>query len=100
MKFTTTSSNGSLDLGEAKFVETTLGNVRLFVMTSIPVGVQNRSAFWSAKDGRYPVFADFDNKLWVGHSASSGTIWTSDWLLSRTELNAALTAMSITPVAP
>jgi hypothetical protein len=100
MKFTTTSSNGSLDLGEAKFVETTLGNVRLFVMTSIPVGVQNRSAFWSAKDGRYPVFADFDNKLWVGHYAPSGTIWTSDWLLSRTELNAALTAMSLTPVAP
>lgn len=100
MKFTTTSGNGALDLGEANFVETTLGNVRLFVMTSIPVGVQNRSALWSAKDGRYPVFADFDNKLWVGHYASSGTIWTSDWLLSRTELNAALTAMALTPVAP
>jgi hypothetical protein len=100
MKFTTTSSNGSLDLGEAKFIETILGNVRLIQMTSIPVGVQNRSEFWSAKDGRYPVFADFDNKLWVGHFVPSGTIWISDWLLPRTELNAALAAMSLTPVTP
>jgi hypothetical protein len=100
MKFSATSNAGSLDLGEASFIEDTIAGVNLLRMTAIPIAVQNRSTFWAVKDGRYPIFADFDNKLWTGRYAPRGTIWTSDWMLSRTELNAALVANSLSPVSP
>jgi hypothetical protein len=100
MKFTTTSSAGSLDLGEGTFIEDEIAGVYFLRMLSIPVSVQNRSSLWSAKDGRYPLFADFDNKLWTGRYAPSGTSWTSDWLLPRDALNAVLATVPLNPITP
>lgn len=100
MKFTTTSSAGSLELGEGTFIEDEIAGVYFLRMLSIPIAVQNRSSLWSAKDGRYPVFADFENKLWTGRYAPTGTVWTSDWLLPRDALNALLSSVPLTPIAP
>lgn len=100
MKFSTTSGAGSLDLGEGTFIEDEIAGVYFLRMLSIPVAVQNRSSLWSAKDGRYPLFADFDNKLWIGRYAPSGTSWTSDWLLPREALNAALETVPLSPITP
>lgn len=100
MKFTTTSSAGSLELGEGTFIEDEIAGVYFLRMLSIPIAVQNRSSLWSAKDGRYPVFADFENKLWTGRYAPTGTVWTSDWLLPRDALNAVLSSVPLTPIAP
>lgn len=100
MKFTTTSSAGSLDLGEGSFIEDEIAGVYFLRMLSIPIAVQNRSSLWSAKDGRYPVFADFDNKLWTGRYAPTGTSWVSEWLLPRDALNAALGTVPLTPITP
>lgn len=100
MKFSTTSSAGSLALGEGTFIEDEIAGVYFLRMLSIPIAVQNRSSLWSAKDGRYPLFADFDNKLWTGRYTPSGTSWTSDWLLPRDALNAALATMPLNPITP
>lgn len=100
MKFTTTSNAGSLELGEGKFIEDEIAGVYFLRMLSVPIAVQNRSTLWSAKDGRYPLFADFDNKLWTGRYATSATIWTSEWLLPRDALNAVLSSVPLTPIAP
>jgi hypothetical protein len=100
MKFTTTSSAGSLDLGEGTFIEDEIAGVYYLRMLSIPIAVQNRSSLWSAKDGRYPVFADFDNKLWTGRYAPTGTSWVSEWLLPRDALNAVLGSVPLTPITP
>jgi hypothetical protein len=100
MKFTTTSSAGSLDLGEGSFIEDEIAGVYFLRMISIPIAVQNRSTFWSAKDGRYPLFADFDNKLWTGRYAPAGTAWVSEWLLPRDALNAALASVPLSPITP
>lgn len=100
MKFSTTSAAGSLDLGEGSFIEDSIAGVYFLRMLSIPIAVQNRSALWSAKDGRYPLFADFDNKLWTGRYAPTGTVWTSEWLLPRDALNAVLSSVPLTPIAP
>jgi hypothetical protein len=100
MKFTTTSSAGSLDLGEGKFIEDEIAGVFFLRMINIPIAVQNRSSFWSAKDGRYPLFGDLDNKLWTGRYSPAGTSWISDWLLPRDALNAALALAPLNPVTP
>ena len=100
MKFSTTSSAGSLDLGEAKFIEDEIAGINFLRMIAIPIAVQNKSPFWSAKDGRYPIFADFDGKLWTGRFAPSAAIWTSDWLMSRDVLNAVLATVPLSAVSP
>ena len=100
MKFSTTSSAGSLDLGEAKFIEDEIAGIKFLRMIAIPIAVQNKSPFWSAKDGRYPIFADFDGKLWTGRFAPSAAIWTSDWLMSRDVLNAVLATVPLSAVSP
>ncbi len=82
MAFSTTSSGGSLNLGEGKFVDETINSVRILRMISIPIAAQNRSADWSIKEGRYPLFADFDGKLWAGRYTPASTVWYSSALLS------------------
>lgn len=100
MRFTTTSSAGSLDLGEGQFIEEEIAGVYLLRMTRIPIGVQNRSSLWSAKEGRYPIFADFGGKLWTGRFAPTGTVWMSDWLLPKDSVNAVLTLVPLTAITP
>jgi hypothetical protein len=81
MAFSTTASGGSLDLGEGKFYDEFVSGVHLLRMVSIPIAVQNRSADWSVKEGRYPLFADFDGKLWAGRYTGFG-YWYSAPMLS------------------
>ena len=100
MKFTTTSSAGSLELGEGTFIEDEIAGVNFLRMLSIPIAVQNRSSLWSAKDGRYPVFADFESKLWTGRYAPTGKVWTTEWLLPRDALNAVVSSVPLTPIEP
>ena len=100
MKFSTTSSAGSLDLGEAKFIEDEIAGINFLRMIAIPMVVQNKSSFWAVKDGRYPIFADFDGKLWTGRFAPAAAIWTSDWLMPRDALNAVLATVPLSLVSP
>lgn len=98
--FTTPSNGGvSQSLGEGKLVDEYIGGVSLLRIVSVPMEVQLRSSFWSTKDGRYPVFADFDNKLWTGRYTPAGTVWYSNWLLPKETLNGVLTAAKLGSVA-
>ena len=97
--FSTTSDAGSLNLGEGKYVDDWIAGTRILRITSIPRAVQNRSTFWFAKDGRFPIFADVDGKLWRGHYIPSGTYWVSDWLLDRNTLNDVLTKNQLNEMA-
>ncbi|WP_157673108.1 hypothetical protein [Curvibacter sp. AEP1-3] len=100
MAFTTTSANGSLQLGTASFVEENVQGVSVLRMLSIPMEVQNRSADWSLKDGRYPLFAEWDNKLWAGRFTPANTVWFSNWLLDITALNSLLASASLGAALP
>jgi hypothetical protein len=100
MTFRTTSSAGSLSLGEGRFVEDTVAGVQVLRMISVPIEVQNRSQLWSAKDGRYLSFADIDSKLWSGKYVPAGAVWYSDYLLDLTGLNTVLSSAQINAFAP
>jgi hypothetical protein len=100
MTFRTTSSAGSLSLGEGRFVEDTVAGVQVLRMISVPIEVQNRSQLWSAKDGRYLSFADIDSKLWSGKYVPAGAVWYSNYLLDLTGLNTVLSSAQINAFAP
>lgn len=95
MTFKTTSSGGSIALGEGRFVEDVVAGVTVLRMISVPIEVQNRSTMWSAKDGRYLSFADLDGKLWTGKYMDAGTVWYSNAWLSLDALNAVLASNQI-----
>lgn len=95
MTFKTTSSGGSLVLGEGRFVEDTVAGVNVLRMTSIPIEVQNRSQMWNAKDGRYLSFADIDGKLWTGKYMLGGTVWYSNNGLTKAGVNGVLTSAQL-----
>ena len=99
IQFTTTSSAGNLNLGEGTFIQDYIANTNILRILSVPIAVQNRSAFWSLKQGRYPIFADIDEVLWVGKYSNNGSIWTSEWLLSLDELNTALSTVPLNKFA-
>ena len=100
MAFSTTSSGGSLNLGEGKYVDETINGVRILHMIAIPIAVQNRSADWSIKEGRYPLFADFDSKLWAGRYTPANTVWYSNTLLSADGFAGLLTSASLGTALP
>jgi hypothetical protein len=94
--FSTPSNGGvSQSLGEGKLVSEFVGDVSLLRVVYVPMEVQLRSSFWSTKEGRYPVFADFDNKLWTGRYTPANTVWYSNWLLTKETLNGILTAANL-----
>lgn len=95
MTFKTTSTGGSLVLGEGRFVEDTVAGVNVLRMTSIPIEVQNRSQMWNAKDGRYLSFADIDGKLWTGKYMLGGTVWYSNHGLTTASVNGVLTSAQL-----
>ena len=92
MRFVTTSGNGSLPLGEGRFVDEEVAGVPVLRMTAIPVAVQNRSPFWLAKDGRLRVFADVARQRRTGHHMPAGLVWYSPPLLGRQALQDLLAA--------
>jgi len=100
MAFGTTTSGGSVTLGEGKFFDETINGVRILRMISIPIAVQNRSPDWSIKEGRFPLFADFDSKLWAGRYTPANTVWYSNALLSASSFADVLTSANLGAVLP
>ena len=100
LTFRTTSSGGNLILGEGRFIEETVAGVNVLRMTSVPIEVQNRSAMWDAKDGRYLCFADIEGKLWFGKYIPEGTVWYSNPLVNLPGLNAVLASTQAQAYTP
>jgi len=98
--FSAPANAGSLDLGTGTVVERRVDGVAVLDVTSVPIEVQNRSALWSTKDGRNPVFAEIGGRLWQGRFAMSGAVWYSEMLLPPAVLNAVLATAGLGEVRP
>lgn len=98
--FSTPANAGNLDLGVGTLVERRVDGVPVLDVMSVPIDVQNRSASWSTKDGRYPAFAEIGGRLWQGRFAMAGSVWYSELLLPPSVLNAVLSASGLGEVRP
>lgn len=98
--FSTPVNAGSVDLGVGIVVGRRVEGVAVLDVTSVPIEVQNRSAFWSTKDGRNPVFAEIGGRVWHGRFAMSGAVWYSELLLPPSVLNAVLATAGLGEVRP
>lgn len=98
--FSTPVNAGAVDLGVGALVERQVDGVAVLDVTSVPIEVQNRSALWSTKDGRYPAFAEIGGRLWQGRFVMSGAVWYSEVLLPPAVLNAVLGSAGLGEVRP
>lgn len=98
--FSTPANAGNLDLGVGTLVERRVDGVPVLHVTSVPIDVQNRSASWSTKDGRYPAFAEIGGRLWQGRFVMAGSVWYSELMLPPSVLNAVLAASGLGEVRP
>lgn len=100
ISFSTTSDNGSLNLGTGNFYINFFDKYEVMLISSVPIEVQNRSQLWSAKDGRQLIFSDFDGKLWAGKFNPENSIWYSNHLLTQDTLSTLLEAAKLPVFQP
>ena len=98
--FSTPANAGNLDLGVGTLVERQVDGVPVLDVMTVPIEVQNRSALWSTKDGRYPAFAEIGGRLWQGRFVMAGSVWYSELMLPPSVLNAVLAASGLGEVRP